>query len=71
MDFKSKVRDIDNEIWRQMRFIDTKEIEGKSFGVIQQFLRREIDERSKNLEESIIWRCLITEQALKLERKKK
>ncbi len=66
MDFKSKVREIENEIHRQMNFIDKRELKDLNYGQTLQYLRRELKDKSTSKEEQIMFRTLTMETAIRL-----
>jgi len=66
MDFKNKVRELENELHRQMRLVNKKELVGMSYGETLRHLQRNTKDKTTNLEDRITWRTLVMEEALRL-----
>jgi len=66
MNFKSKVRELENELYRQMRLVNKKELVGMSYGETLRHLQRNTKDKTNNIEDRVIWRTIIMEEAIKL-----
>ena len=66
MDFKSKVRELENELHRQMRLVNKKELVGLNYARTLRYLERNTKDKTTNLEDRITWRTLVMEEAMRL-----